>query len=59
MYASQNFQVSSSLRQPKIHFRYAQGHQRASAILGSINITQNTDIPVYEEESQKKDYTKV
>ena len=52
------FKVSSSLRRPKTHFRRAQGHQRASAISGSINIFQITIITVYEVESQKTVSTK-
>ena len=51
MYASQK--VFSSLRRPETHFRHAQGHQRADALTGSINIFQSTIITVYEVEHQK------
>ena len=47
------FKVFSSLRRLEIHFRQAQGHQRAGALTGSINIFQNTIITVYEVENQK------
>ena len=53
MYASQKIQVFSSLRRPETSFRNAQGHQRAGALTGSINVIQNTIIRVYEVESQK------
>ena len=53
MYASQNFKVFFSLRRPETHFRHAQGHQRAGALTGSINIFQSTTITVYEVEHQK------
>ena len=53
MYASQNFKVFSSLRRPEIHFRHAQGNQRAGALTGSINIFQSTKFTVYEVEHQK------
>ena len=32
------FKIFSSLRRLEIHLSRAQGHQRASAIIGSINI---------------------
>ena len=42
------FKVSSSLRRPETYFRHTQGHQRTSALTGSINIFQGTTITVYE-----------
>ena len=54
MYASQNFKVFSSLRRAETHLRHAQGHQRAGALTGSINIFQSTTTTVYEVEHQKK-----
>ena len=59
MYASQKVQVSSSLRRPKTHSRHAQVYQRAGALSGFINIIQNTNITVYEVESQKTVNTKL
>ena len=59
MCASQKFQGFSSLRRPETHFRHAQGHQRAGALTGSINIFQSTTITVYEVEHQKKVNTKL
>ena len=59
MYASQKVQYFSSLRRPETHFRHAQGHQRASALTGSINIFQSTTITVYEVEYQKTVNTKL
>ena len=59
MYASQKFQVFPTICRPETHFRYAQGHQGAGALTGSINIVQNTNITVYEVESQKTVYTKL
>ena len=59
MYASQKVQVFSSLRRSETHFRHAQGHQRASALTGFINIIRNTIIRVYEVESQKTVNTKL
>ena len=53
------FKVFSSLRRPETHFRHAQGHQRASALTGSINIFQSTIITVYEVEHQKTVNTKL
>ena len=50
--------VFSSLFGPKTHFRHAQGHQRANALTGSINIFQSTIITVYEVEHQKTVNTK-
>ena len=47
------FEVFPSLRKPELHFRHAQGHQRANALTGSINIFQSTTITVYEVEHQK------
>ena len=38
MYASQKFQIYSSLRCPETHFRPQQSQQRAGAAKGSINI---------------------
>ena len=49
----------SSLRRPETHFRHAQGHQRAGALTGSINIFQSTIIRVYEVEHQKTVSTKL
>ena len=49
----------SSLRRPETHFRNAQGHQRAGALTGSINIFQSTTITVYEVEYQKTVNTKL
>ena len=57
MYASQK--VFSTLRRPETHFRHAQGHQRAGALTGSINIFQSTFIMVYEVEHQKTINTKL
>ena len=59
MYASQKIQGFSSLRRPETHFRHEQGHQRASALTGSINIFQSTIITVYEVEHQKTVNTKL
>ena len=53
------FKNFSSLRRPEIHFRHAQGHQRASALTGFINIIQSTTITVYEVEYQKTVNTKL
>ena len=53
------FKVFSSLRRPETHFRHAQGHQRAGAVTGSINIFQSTIISVYEVEHQKTVNTKL
>ena len=53
-----NFKVFSSLRRLETHQRHAQGHQRACAISGSINIFQSTTITVYEVEHQKTVNTK-
>ena len=53
------FKVFSSLRRPETHFRHAQGHQRAGALTGSINIFQSTTITVYEVEYQKTVNTKL
>ena len=51
--------VCSSLRRPETHFRHAQGHQRAGALTGSINIFQSRTITVYEVEYQKTLNTKL
>ena len=51
--------VFPRLRRPETHFRHAQGHQRAGALTGSINIFQSTTITVYEVEHQKKTNTKL
>ena len=48
------FKDFSSLRRPETHFRHAQGHQRAGALTGSINIFQSTIITVYEVEHQRQ-----
>ena len=53
------FKVFSGLRKPEAHFRHAQGHQRASALTGSIKIFQSTIITVYEVEHQKTVNTKL
>ena len=53
------FKVFSSLRRPETHYRHAQGHQRAGALTGSINIFQSTIITVYEVENQKTVNTKL
>ena len=53
------FKVFSSLRRLETHFRHAQGHQRAGALTGSINIFQSTIITVYEVEHQKTVNTKL
>ena len=53
------FKVFSSLRRPETHFRHAQGHQWADALIGSINIFQSTTITVYELEYQKTVNTKL
>ena len=47
------FKVFPSLRGTETHFGHAQGHQRAGALTGSINIFQSTTITVYEVEYQK------
>ena len=53
------FKVFSSLHRPETHFRQAQGHQRAGALTGSINIFQSTTITVYKVEYQKTVNTKL
>ena len=53
------FKDFSSLRRPETHFRHAQGHQRADALTGSINIFQSTITTVYEVEHQKTVNTKL
>ena len=52
-------EVFSSLRRPETHLRHAQGHQRAGALTGSINIFQSTVITVYEVVPQKTVNTKL
>ena len=44
--ASQKVQVSSSFRQPEKQFQHQRGHRRARAVIGTINMTQNTTIAV-------------
>ena len=51
--------VFSSRQRPETHFRHSQGHQRAAALTGSINIFQSTTITVYEVEYQKTVNTKL
>ena len=53
------FKDFSRLRRPETHFRHAQGHERAGALTGSINIFQSTTITVYEVEYQKTVNTKL
>ena len=53
------FKLFFSLRRPETHFRHAHGHQRASAITGSMNNIPNTNITVYKVESQKTVNTKL
>ena len=55
----EKFKAFSTLRRPETHFRDAQGHQRASALTGVINIIQSTTITVYEVEHQKTVNTKL
>ena len=45
--------VFSNLHRPETQLRLAQGHQRAHALTGSINIFQGTISTVYETEYQK------
>ena len=52
------FKVFPSLRRPETHFRHAQGHQRAGALTGSINIFRITIITVNQVEHQKTVNTK-
>ena len=52
------FEVFSSLRRPELHLNLAQGHQPASALIGSINVFQSTIITVYEVVHQKTVNTK-
>ena len=49
----------SSFRWPETRFRHAQGHQRASAITGSLNIFPSTISTVYEVVHQKTVNTKL
>ena len=51
--------VFSSLHRPETHFKPTQGHTRASALTGSINIFQITTITVKEVEHQKTVNTKL
>ena len=53
------FKVVSSPRRPETHLGHAQGHERASALTGSINIFQTTINTVYEVEHQKTVNTKL
>ena len=59
MYPLQKFQVLPTFLRPETRFRHAQGHQRAGALTGSINIFQNTNVTAYEVECQKTVYTKL
>ena len=54
-----NFKVFPSPRRPETHFRHAQGHQRASALTGSIKIFQSTSITLYEVLHRKTVNTKL
>ena len=45
--------IFSNLHRPETQFRHAQGHQRANALTGSINIFQGKITTVYETEYQK------
>ena len=54
-----NFKFFSSLRRPETHFRQAQGHQRAGASTGSINVFQSTNITVYEVQHRRTVITKL
>ena len=58
MFASQTFQTFSNLWQPETHSRHAWDAQRASAILSSTKIIQNSIITVHEVEPQKTVNTK-
>ena len=58
MYPIQKFQAFPTSLRPETHFRHTQGHQRASALTDSIIIIQNTNIAVYEVESQESVNTK-
>ena len=49
----ENYKVFSSLHRPEKNFKHAQGHQRASALTGSINFFQSTIMTVYQVEHQK------
>ena len=59
MNASQKVQAFFSLRSPETHFRQAQGHLRAGALTGSINIFQSTIVTVHEVEHRKTVNTKI
>ena len=54
-----NSKVFFYYSQPETHLRHAQGHQRAGASTGSINIIQNTIFTVYEVDHQKTVNTKL
>ena len=49
----ENYKVFSSFHRPEKNFKHAQGHQRASALTGSINFFQSTTMTVYEVGHQK------
>ena len=51
--------VLSGPPRPELHCRLAQGHQRAGALIGSINNFESTIIPVNEAENQKICNTKI
>ena len=53
MYASLNVQFLSIHCRPKTHFRYPQGHQRASALTCSIKEIRNTSNTAQEAQHQK------
>ena len=53
------FKVFSGLRRLETHFRHAEGHQRAGALTGSINIIPSTIITVYEVVHQQTFITKL
>ena len=53
MYASQKVQVFARLRRSDTHFRHAQGHQRASALIGFIVFIQKTTTAVNGVEHRK------
>ena len=55
----EEFKVFSSLRKPETHFRHAQGHQTACALMGSTNIFQSTINTVNEVVHQKTVNTKL
>ena len=53
------FKTFSSLPRPETLIGHAQGHQRAGALTGSINIFQSTIITVYEVVHQQTYNTKL